>query len=337
MSPQPGTVPTMSTGAYDEESGPDHPQRVAAPAFAMTPSQRRTFDELLAVGAERPTAPAGLVEELRARIAEGTATALERWTESSMWLGKSQLFTALRCEGQLAAEASGERRAGMHPATAVGIVSHRAIQIAHTHPGRPVAEYVNGALHGARTEEAFGAYWEAADLGTQSDLVMQMTSKVTNFMDSFPTLDPSWTPRYEESIQAKVGRLTLSCKTDLILGRPRADGRQTMLLCDLKSGSLHDHHTGEAAFYALVATLRHGIPPFRSTVYSLASGEFTEPDVTAEVLRASAEQVIEGVRRIADVLTDRRPPVLVAGTYCTWCPAKETCPAFAAAEAAPAA
>ena len=77
-----------------------------------------------------------------------------------------------------------------------------------------------------------------------------------------------------------------------------------MFIADWKSGALRDNHVNEAMFYALVATLRHGIPPYRSTVYSLASGTFTDPDVTAERLRAAAAQVVAGVTAIVDVLTD---------------------------------
>lgn len=302
----------------------------------MTPSQIHTFNDLLAVGGERPTAPTGLAEDLHAHILAGTAVALESWTENRLWLSKHQLFTALRCEGQLAAEASEPRTGGMHAATAIGIISHRAIQIAHTHHGRPVAEYVRYALAGAAGDEGFAEFWRTADPGTQSDLLMQMVSKVTSFLDSWPPLDESWTPRFEESIQAKVGALTLSCRADLVLGRPRPDGKQTMFLADLKSGGIHDHHVDEGRFYALVATLRHGCPPFRSTVYSLASGDFTDPDVTAEALFTVADQVIDGVQRIVAVLTDQREAELTAGEYCRWCPAKATCPAAAEAGLAPA-
>lgn len=296
----------------------------------LTASQVRTFNELLAVGGERPVTPPGLAAELAELIATGTRATVERWTEPRLWLSKSLLVTALRCEGQLVAEASGTRRAGMHPATAVGIVSHRAIQIAHTHVGRPVADYVHAALNAACGEQAFAEFWDAADVGAQSDLLMQMVSKVTSFLDSWPPLNASWTPRFEEPIQARVGNLVLSCRADLVLGRPRPDGRQTMFLADLKSSGLSDHHFDEAMFYALVSTLRHGCAPFRSTVYSLASGDWTDPDVTADRLRAAAEKVVTAVEKITSVLTEARPAELRGGRWCSWCPAKADCPASTA-------
>jgi hypothetical protein len=259
-------------------------------------------------------------------IKEGTSEALARWTERSLWIGKSQISTVRRCEGQTLAEATAPRRMGLHPSTAVGIVSHRAIQIAHTHPGLPIKAYVDEAVAGARNETAFGEFWEQAGLSGQSDLLTTSISKVAAFLDSWPLLSPAWTPRFEESIQARLGKLTLSTRVDLVIGRPRSNGQQTMLLCDLKSGAIADYHQDEASFYALVATLRNGVPPWRSVVYSLASGEYTDPDVTPARLLDTAAVVVDAVVRYVDVLTEAREPVLTPERYCLWCPAKDTCP-----------
>jgi len=299
---------------------------VTAPA-PLTPTQARVFDQLLAVGADRPVMPATLATDLVALLTERVTPSLHAWTESRMWLSKSKVETALRCEGQLAADAAAPRTQSLHPATAVGIVTHKAIQLAHTHPNRPVTAYVDLAIRAAQAEESFNNFWNDADVAVQSDLMGQMVSKTTAFLDSFPPLDETWTPRFEESMQAKVGKLVMAARPDFTLGRPRADLRQTMFLADMKTGGLNDSHEDEAMFYALVATLRHGVAPYRSVVYSLASGEWTNPDVTPARLYAAAERVIGAVESITDVLTDRRPPLLSAGRHCTWCPAQATCPA----------
>ena len=301
---------------------------------ALSPSQRRTFDGLLVVGGERPVMAVGLIEELEAIIASGTKQATAKWTEPRLWMSKSTIGTVLRCEGQLVSDRATPPSTTMHSATAVGIVTHRAIAISHTHPGRNVAEYVEAARRASMSELAFSNYWEDTDIATQSDLIGQMVSKTTLFLDSFPPLSASWTPRFEESIQARIGKLVLSAKPDLILGRPRADGRQTMFLGDMKTGAINDEHEDEAMFYALVAALRFGIAPWRSVVYSLASGDWTEPEVTKPRLLAAAERVVMAVRSMTDVLTDSRPPLLNAGRWCNWCSASETCPAAIAERAA---
>lgn len=298
-------------------------------SLAMTAAQRRVFDELLIIGGQRPVARDGFVDELRARVTAGTAEAVARWSEPTLWLSKSQLFTALRCEGQLAADRAAPRRTTLHPATAIGIVAHRAIQIAYTHQGQPVSTYVHAAVDGALTEEKFADYWAAVGISEQSDLMAQATNQVTAFLDSWPALDPLWNPRFETSFQARIGGLILAARADLVLGRPRPDNRQTMVVVDLKTSSLGDHHFDEAMFYALVATLRNGVPPWRSTVYSLASGDWTDADVTEQRLEAAAETVITAVRSVVDTLTESRPLKLAAGTHCSWCPVKSTCGAYA--------
>jgi hypothetical protein len=94
----------------------------------------------------------------------------------------------------------------------------------------------------------------------------------------------------------------------------------------MKSTDLRDYHHEEAMFYALIATLRYGCPPFRSCVLSLSSMEWTEPDVTRDLMFAAADRVIEGVTKIVDVLTEARGASLIPGRHCGWCPGKDTCP-----------
>lgn len=293
---------------------------------SLNPSQRRVFDSLLAIGQPRPTASLQLAELLRARIEAGTVDAVTRWTENRFFLSKSQLVQVLNCQGIPVAERANPAPRALHQATAVGIVTHRAVQMANTHPGRTVAWYVDQAVAASRGEDGFGLFWEQAAVGVQSDVKVQALSRTTCFLDTFPPLDPAWAWRFEESLQARIGRLTLAARPDLVLGRPRADGRQTMFLCDLKTGALHEAHDREAAFYALVATLRNGVPPFRSTVLSLASGDWTEPDVDEAVLLAAADDVVRAVNLLVDGLTEAAPLRLTPGIHCRYCPARPTCP-----------
>ena len=167
----------------------------------------------------------------------------------------------------------------------------------------------------------------ARGVASQSDMLMQVTSKITNFIDDFPPLDPNWGPRFEEPMSAKIGKLTIAGRADLIIGRPRGDMRQTMMLVDLKTGALKDEHTNEAYYYALVATMRHGVPPWRSLVYSLASGEYTEPDITETVLLEACASLVHGVNAFVDTMTESRTAKLNPGSHCRWCPSSGVCAA----------
>jgi hypothetical protein len=293
----------------------------------LTPGQRRVFDDLLRVGVDRPVMPVDLPERLVSHLESGTEAALARWTENRMWVSKSQITTVLRCEGMSVAYAGDRVESDtVNPTVIVGLVAHRAIQITHTHPDLPVQSAVAAALEATLGDERLRQWWGVQSIGLQSDLICQMNSRAVGFLDAFPPLSGGWLPRFEEPVQAKVGRLTLSARPDLILGRPKADNRQTMFLCDFKTGSLGDHHFDEAMFYALVATLRYQSAPYRSTVFSLASGDWSEADVDAERLFAAADQVVDAVCRIVEVLTESRPAVLTPDRWCSWCPAAAACP-----------
>lgn len=301
--------------------------------LGLTTAQREVFDNLLAVGATRPLSAPALASELSATLQTGCASALERWPEGRLWFAKSQISNLLRCEGSIPAYAASQTES-YSSSVAVGVVSHRAIQISHTHRHLTPAAAVDAAIEASRDDEKFSNWWDDQRAGLQSDLLCQMISRTVGFIDTFPPLPANWVPRFEESIQAKIGGLTLSARPDLVLGRPRPDMRQTMFLCDFKSGSLNDGHLLEARYYALVSTLRFGVPPFRSTVFSLASGEWTEPDINAEVLRATADTVVIAVNSYIDVMLERREPTYTPDRWCTWCPARDTCTAHAAYEAA---
>jgi hypothetical protein len=262
-------------------------------------------------------------------IEEGTRASLEAWTERSLWFGKAQLSAMLRCEGNVVASRLEVRERKVTHQIATGQITHRAIQLSHTHGGRNIDEYVRLAVAGCLAEESFVEFWENCEIQTQSDCLVASASRVCSYLDTFPPLDASWTPRFEESIQAKVGRLTLAARPDLVLGRPRADGKQTMFLCDFKSGEIREDHELEARYYALVSTLRNGCAPYRSTVLSLASGEWTEPDVTGADMVALAHVIVDAVNRQVQILTEQREPNLQPGMHCTWCPAKVTCQANA--------
>jgi hypothetical protein len=316
------------------DSAPTTPAVADLAAPQLNPSQRRTFDELLAVGAERPRMRPGLVDDLRARIETGTRDALASWTESSLWFGKSDLTTVARCEGLVVARSGETRTRALHPTTMAGIVAHKAIEVAHTHPDQTVAWYCEQALAAAQREDAFGATYAAMSVVDQSDVLMTALSKVTGFLDSWPPLDERWVWRFEESMQARAGRLVLGARIDLVLGRAKADGRQTMFLADFKTGPVGEQHELEASFYALVSTLRHGIAPFRSTVFSLASGEWTSPDVTAERLEACAARVVDAVNATVSLRLEQRGPHLTGGPHCRWCPARADCPSSSMADPA---
>lgn len=277
----------------------------------MTPRQLHVFDELLAIGIARPFMPAGLVDSLRARLSQQLTPIVHRWSEPSLWLTKSTVMTLSRCEAAFVhSREKAPGPGGVNVTSAAGDVAHRAVQLSYTHPDQSVPTYVDAAVHACQADATFAQWWSQANMATQSQVLLSAASKVTALLDSWPAIVPAWEPRFEENVQSKIAGVTLAARLDLVLGRPRASGQQSMVVVDWKSGSLSEAHRLEAAYHALVCTLSYGVAPFRSFVYSLASAEHTDPDVDPAMLEEAVALVVTTAARYVDLLTGRDQPTL---------------------------
>lgn len=118
-------------------------------------------------------------------------------------------------------------------------------------------------------------------------------------------------------------------KVDLALGRAAGDEAR-VLLVDLKTGRSHASHLDDLRFYALVQTLRVGVPPFRVASYYLDTATFHAEDVTADVLEIGVRRVVEGVRKMARLRGPAAVATLSPGPACGYCAAGADCVAAAA-------
>jgi hypothetical protein len=123
------------------------------------------------------------------------------------------------------------------------------------------------------------------------------------------------------------GSLVVSGKVDLCIGRP--DQTQPMraqrLLIDLKTGGAYAEHAEDNRVYALLHTLRFGVPPYRVASFFLEGGTWQAEDVHEELLFHAADRVIATARSAA-ALRAGREPALTPGRWCAWCPRVEVCP-----------
>ena len=116
----------------------------------------------------------------------------------------------------------------------------------------------------------------------------------------------------------------LSGKVDLTVGR--AEGlRAGKVLVDLKTGGFSPSHREDLRFYALVETLRLGVPPRVLATYYLDGGRLQQEPVGEPLLRGALERVVDGAEAAAALLHQGREPVLKAGPPCRWCPRRLTC------------
>jgi hypothetical protein len=115
----------------------------------------------------------------------------------------------------------------------------------------------------------------------------------------WPTLDPAWLPRTQESMRAGLacGAIELSGRVDLAIGRP-ADETASVAIVEVKSGMRRIEHRSELHFYALIEALRSIAPPFVVATYYTRTGELDVDPVTEELLLGACRRTVDGVRSL---------------------------------------
>lgn len=298
----------------------------------LTDPQRRTLEQLIGTG-ERPVFPSDLAQRMRDRIEEAVR-GLD--LNDTLWLGKERLNDLGKCEGTFWSKLSGEGPAFAHSkATATGVVQHRAIEalVGAREPLDPHAAAEIAATRTAEREERFAEYWGGLGGPERDDLLMEVARRSVLFEGSFPPLRELRTdlaPVAELPMKAELlgGTLVVSGKVDLVLGRPdqRDPMRATRLLIDLKTGGAYPEHAEDNRFYALVHTLRFGVPPYRVASFFLEGGTWQAEDTSEETLGHAADRVVVAARA-ASAMRAGREPSLTAGRWCGWCPRVDVCPA----------
>ncbi len=128
----------------------------------------------------------------------------------------------------------------------------------------------------------------------------------------WPTLDPVWLPRTQESLRARSagGAIELSARVDLVIGRPARD-EGSVAIVEVKSGSRRVEHRTDLHFYALLEALRSPAPPFVVATYYSRTGELDVDPVTDELLLGAARRTAVGSRLLVDqahgLEPDRQP------------------------------
>lgn len=125
-------------------------------------------------------------------------------------------------------------------------------------------------------------------------------------------------------MQARLhdGRVTLKGKYDLALGPP---GRGPVVIIDLKTGMDRPEHREEVRYYALLETLKTGVPPIRVASYYLDGSWFQPEDVSEDVLGAAVRRTGDAINLIAELWWAVRDPELSPGWHCSYCPAEPDC------------
>jgi hypothetical protein len=303
---------------------------------SLTPMQRRTVSSLLGDGTGAAFDPE-LAQHLRTHLEVGL---VDLAADQRIHLSKERLNDLDRCEGSFAAALAGERPPFEPTAkNTVGVLLHGALEADAASPTQEdPGSLVVAACHGLAADRRFGPFWANLDPEARAVIAADALAGVELFRASFPPLGPArrlLAPTAERWVGASLagGRVTLSGRIDLMVGRfePR---RATRVLVDLKTGGAWPEHAEDMRLYALLFTLRYGVPPLRVASFFLRSGESQPEDVSEPMLRRAADRVVHAVRtaaRIADIGDAGAELALRPGPHCEWCPRKEGCPAARAA------
>lgn len=301
----------------------------------LNPVQRRVVDGLLALRRPRPPGDCESARRCRAGLIEQTAeaAALVPAGDRGLYLTKGRL-DALACDGRFIDQQ--ERPFNYSPQLVRGTLAHTGIEvdIAGGRTRSP-GEVLEQAWERLVAEHRAGAYLAGMAPAEADTVRAEAMRTVVEFRDQFPMLPSAWHPRTEPMLRVRLhgGRITLLGRPDLMIGRPTLDHRR-LLIIDLKTGGRDQpRHRGDLGLYALLATIKYGVVPFRLATYYLDEGDWDAIDVDAGLLAAAVRDVAAKVVRAA-WLAFARPPDralrLAPGPACGWCARSGGCPALAA-------
>lgn len=213
------------------------------------------------------------------------------------------------------------------PATAAGFVAHKSIELALNWRGEPVPAVVVDEALARLADDANqrGAFVAGLDDGAWAELRSRAVDRTTKFLQDFPPLPPAAHPVLESNAKWRPeGTIEFSAKVDLAIGKP--EGRESrLLIVDFKSGYRSHHHRDDLRFYALLETLRHGVPPRKLATYYLDYAESDAEDVNEGTLRTALERTLSAIERHIELTVEHDEPVKRVGSSCRWCPLRETC------------
>jgi len=290
----------------------------------LTPLQNKTLG-LLRRAPDPIVFDEGFVASLRADVDEAFAGFHERLAahDGQIFISKHKLTSVLGCEVQHLLPDDFT----WSPAVAGGQVAHRAIQLMINWRGDPVpADLVDEAIARLADDDTSLGDWIAGlSEADRADLVGVAVDKVIKFQECFPPLDKRAAPTTESSVRwPNDGPIVLSGKVDLTIGRP-AGAESRKVIIDLKTGWVVPKHREDLRFYALVETLRTGVPPRKLASFYLDSGEPVIEDVVERTLLTATRRMLDAVHAQIELEFEGRDPVKRPGTSCKWCPLAPDC------------
>jgi hypothetical protein len=293
----------------------------------LNPAQQEVLELLGAAPDERPTFSPTLRDELLAELEDSIADLAAGLDHADpLFVSKHALSTVHGCEARHVAER--DAPFAWSAPIARGSIAHKAIELSVHWPGRTdPLDMVDEAM--ARLEagsDGLADWLATCPRSERAEVRALANERVATFLECFPPLKAAWVPVTEARLRAEVlgGRVVLSGRTDLSLGRPEGMTARKVII-DLKTGGMSASHLDDLRFYALIETLRLGTPPRLMASYYLDAGRAQPEAVTEGVLHAAVARTADGIRKLHDLAVGSRAPSVRPGWNCRWCPALDTC------------
>ncbi|WP_421120803.1 PD-(D/E)XK nuclease family protein [Aquihabitans daechungensis] len=295
----------------------------------LNPAQQRTLDALGATGAERPVFDPELAPRLRADLEAGLVDVLgDLGPDEDLNLSKHLLGRVHGCEVRLLAEDAADEPFTVTVPIARGSIAHKAVELGIHWSGEPLPlDLVDEAMASlAGSDHWLTEFLQTCSEAERAEFRSTASDRVAKFFECFPPLDARWRPVTESSqiVDLAGGRVRLRGKVDLTLGTAR--GMQAgKVIVDLKTGAPNPVHRDDLRFYALLDTLRLGVPPRLVASFYLDLAEARTEAVSEGVLDATVARTIDAAQRLAALRAGTVEPVYRPSYGCRWCVALPDC------------
>lgn len=297
------------------------------------PAQQQVIDLLGRAATAAPVDfPGDVAEQCYAALHAGLGDLAPHFTSASepTFVSKHDLATIHGCEAQATAP---PEPFSWSLATGRGTVVHKAIELSvHWRGEAPPGVLVTEAVARLATSDRGPAAWLGALTdGELAELTGAATDLVAKFLEGFPPLKREWWPVTETKLHVQLfdGALVLSGACDLLLGRPDPSTPRRVVI-DFKTGMPANAHREDARFYALLETLRNGVPPrlVASCYLDVAQVDrdrLQAETVTPALLEAAVARVVDGIRKRVEITRGERIAARLPSGTCRWCPLQATC------------
>jgi hypothetical protein len=313
-----------------------------------TPAQQRFVTELLAWGVPRQDRDPELVETLLARLTPSVAAWLDA-RPSGATSRRPLLITKTRLSRLVCDGLQQDPVPYSHSwANVRGTLAHAAIE-QDVLGGRSVAAALHAehAWRRSATDRpgdpaSLAAWLNVRDAGERAQMLEEVAALVSDFREVWPDLSAApLQVRTEQRLVAWLGgrAIRLQGVPDLIVGSTVADGRPRTLIVDLKTGLPRGQQDrDELRFYALLQTLRDGVPPFRWATFYVTEGRLEHEDLDVALLHTATDRVADALLqavRLASLSAESSAVAaetashaerLRGGGWCARCLRQERCP-----------